>query len=42
LEVNIFLLKGLLGFQEPHYQMAPAVRRPAPFACLVSALVLLR
>jgi DDE superfamily endonuclease len=41
LEVTFFLLKGLLGFDEPQNQTALAVRRTAPFAGLVFALVVL-
>jgi hypothetical protein len=41
LEVTFFLLKGLLGFDEPQNQTALAVRRTAPFAGLVLALVVL-
>ena len=41
LEVTFFLLKGLLGFEEPQNQTAHAVRRTAPFAGLVFALVVL-
>jgi hypothetical protein len=41
LEVTFWLLKGLLGFEEPQNQTAPAVRRTAPFAGLVFALVVL-
>jgi hypothetical protein len=41
LEVTFFLLKGLLGFEEPQNQTATAVRRTAPFAGLVFALVVL-
>jgi hypothetical protein len=41
LEVTFFLLKGLLGFDEPQNQTALAVRRTAPFAGLVFALIIL-
>ena len=41
LEVTFFLLKGLLGFEEPQNQTASAVRRTAPFAGLVFALIVL-
>ena len=41
LEVTFFLLKGLLGFDEPQNQTALAVRRTAPFAGLVFALIVL-
>jgi len=41
LEVAFFLLKGLLGFEEPQNQAVLAVRRTAPFAGLVFALVVL-
>jgi hypothetical protein len=41
LEVTFFLLKGLLGFEEPQNQTAVAVRRTAPFAGLVFALIVL-
>jgi hypothetical protein len=39
LEVTFFLLKGWLGFDEPQHQTAVAVRRTAPFAGVVFALV---
>ena len=39
LEVTVLLLKGLLGFEDPQNQTATAVRRTAPFAGLVFALV---
>ncbi len=41
LELTFFLLKGLLGFEEPQNQTARAVRRTAPFAGLVFALIVL-
>jgi hypothetical protein len=41
LEVTFFLLKGLLGFDEPQNQTALAVRRTAPFAAMVFALIVL-
>lgn len=41
LEVTFFLLKGLLGFDEPQNQSVQAVRRTAPFAGLVFALIVL-
>jgi hypothetical protein len=41
LEVTFFLLKGLLGFEEPQNQTVRAVRRTAPFAGLVFALIIL-
>ena len=41
LEVTFWLLKGWLGFEEPQNQTATAVRRTAPFAGLVFALVVL-
>jgi len=41
LEVTFFLLKGLLGFDEPQNQTVQAVRRTAPFAGLVFALIVL-
>lgn len=41
LEVTFWLLKGLLGFEEPQNQTAQAVRRTAPFAGLVFALIVL-
>jgi hypothetical protein len=41
LEVTFSLLKGLLGFEEPQNQTERAVRRTAPFAGLVFALVVL-
>lgn len=41
LEVTFWLLKGLLGFEEPQNQTVLAVRRTAPFAGLVFALVIL-
>ena len=41
LEVTFFLLKGLLGFEEPQNQTERAVRRTAPFAGLVFALIVL-
>ena len=41
IEVTFFLLKGLLGFDEPQNQTALAVRRTAPFAGLVFALIVL-
>lgn len=34
-------MKTLFGFEEPHNQTATAVRRTAPFAGLVFALVVL-
>ena len=41
LEVTFWLLKGWLGFEEPQNQTASAVRRTAPFAGLVFALIVL-
>jgi DDE superfamily endonuclease len=41
LEVTFWLLKGWLGFEEPQNQTATAVRRTAPFAGLVFALIVL-
>jgi hypothetical protein len=41
LEVAFFELKQHLGFDQPQNQTVPAVRRTAPFAGLVHALVLL-
>jgi DDE superfamily endonuclease len=41
LEVTFWLLKGMLGFEEPQNQTERAVRRAAPFAGLVFALVVL-
>jgi DDE superfamily endonuclease len=41
LEVTFWLLKGWLGFEEPQHQTATAVRRTAPFAGLVFALIVL-
>jgi hypothetical protein len=41
LEVTFWLLKGWLGFEEPQNQTEQAVRRTAPFAGLVFALVAL-
>jgi hypothetical protein len=41
LEVTFFLLKGLLGFEDPQNQTVRAVRRTAPFAGLVFALTVL-
>jgi len=41
LEVTFWLLKGTLGFEEPQNQTATAVRRTAPFAGLVFALIVL-
>ena len=41
LEVTFWLLKSWLGFEEPQNQTATAVRRTAPFAGLVFALVVL-
>lgn len=41
LEVTFFDLKQSLGFEDPQNQTAPAVRRTAPFAGLVYALVVL-
>jgi hypothetical protein len=41
LEVTFFDLKQALGFEEPQNQTAQAVRRTAPFAGLVYALVVL-
>jgi hypothetical protein len=41
LEVSFFLLKGLLGFEEPQHQAVRAVRRTAPFAGYVVALIVL-
>jgi DDE superfamily endonuclease len=41
LEVTFFLLKGLLGFDDPQNQTPLAVRRTAPFAGLVFALIVL-
>lgn len=41
LEGTFFLLKGLLGFEEPQNQTARAVRRTAPFAGLVFAVTVL-
>jgi len=41
LEVTFFLLKGLLGFDQPQNQAVRAVRRTAPFAGFVFALIVL-
>jgi hypothetical protein len=41
LEVTFWLLKGILGFEEPQNQTEYAVRRTAPFAGLVFALIVL-
>jgi hypothetical protein len=41
LESTFFLLKQVLGFEEPQNQTALAVRRTAPFAGVVFALVVL-
>ena len=41
LEVTFWLLKGWLGFEEPQNQTERAVRRTAPFAGLVFALIVL-
>lgn len=41
LEVAFFLLKGVLGFDEPQNQTERAVRRTAPFAGFVFALIVL-
>jgi hypothetical protein len=41
LEVTFWLLKGWLGFEEPQNQTERAVRRTAPFAGLVFALIIL-
>ena len=41
LEVTFWLLKGWLGFEEPQNQTVHAVRRTAPFAGLVFALIVL-
>jgi hypothetical protein len=41
LEGTLWLRKGWLGFEEPQNQTALAVRRTAPFAGLVFALVVL-
>lgn len=41
LEVTFWLLKGWLGFEEPQNQTEQAVRRTAPFAGLVFALIIL-
>ena len=41
LEVTFFLLKDQLGFDEPQNQTALAVRRTAPFAGFVFALIVL-
>ena len=41
LELTFFLLKGLLGFDEPQNQTVLAVRRTAPFAGFVFALIVL-
>jgi hypothetical protein len=41
LEHTFWLLKGLLGFEEPQNQTARAVQRTAPFAGLVFALIIL-
>ena len=41
LEVTFFLVKGLLGFEAPQNQPVRAVRRTAPFAGLVFALIIL-
>lgn len=40
-EVTFWLLKGTLGFEEPQNQTEQAVRRTAPFAGLVFALIVL-
>jgi hypothetical protein len=42
LEVTCFDLKQALGFEDPQHQALVAVRRTAPFAGLVHALVVLR
>jgi hypothetical protein len=41
LEVTFWLLKGWLGFEEPQNQTECAVRRTAPFAGVVFALIIL-
>jgi hypothetical protein len=41
LEVTFWLLKGTLGFEEPQNQTERAVRRTAPFAGVVFALIVL-
>jgi hypothetical protein len=41
LEVTFWLLKGWLGFEDPQNQTELAVRRTAPFAGLVFALIVL-
>lgn len=41
LEVTFWLLKGWLGFEDPQNQTERAVRRTAPFAGLVFALIVL-
>lgn len=41
IEVTFWLLKGWLGFEEPQNQTERAVRRTAPFAGLVFALIVL-
>jgi hypothetical protein len=41
LEVTFWLLKGWLGFEEPQNQTEQAVRRTAPFAGVVFALIVL-
>ena len=39
--MTFFLLKGLLGCEDPQHQTARAVRRTAPFAGIVFALIVL-